>query len=66
MSNLPSGYARLRLVRMGGVRAPDGVAAPADAIAEEGQLNLSLRKYFYDKYVYAASGTDTVPAGAQS
>ncbi len=64
MSSLPSGYARLRLVRMGAGRA-DGTGA-ADAAAGEAQLDQSLRKYFYDKYVYAASGTDTVPAGAQS
>lgn len=59
MSSLPAGYARLRLVRIGGVRAPDGINATAEAVAEEGQLNQSLRKYFYDKYVYAAGSPDT-------
>ncbi len=63
MSSLPSGYARLRLVRLGAVRGTEAV----DAIDDE-QLNQSLRKYFFDKYVYAASGADAspAPAGVQS
>lgn len=64
MSGLPAGYARLRLVRIGGARPPEGAGVSADAMAEEGQLNQSLRKYFYDKYVYA--GVDEAPVAKQS
>jgi hypothetical protein len=52
VSSPPPGYARLRLVRIGGGRGTDGIGAP-DGMAEENQLGQSVRKYFYDKYVYA-------------
>ncbi len=53
VSSPPPGYARLRLVRIGGGRTTDGSGA-SDAIGEEHQLGQSVRKYFYDKYVYAS------------
>jgi hypothetical protein len=58
VSSPPPGYARLRLVRISGTRA-DGLGA-SDGIAEEHQLGQSVRKYFYDKYVYA-SDADASP-----
>jgi hypothetical protein len=64
MSGLPAGYARLRLVRIGSARAPEGAGIPADAMAEEGQLNQSLRRYFYEKYVYTVG--DDATAHTQS
>lgn len=51
MSSLP-GYARLRLVRIGGARMPQGAGAAADAGTEDASLSQSLRRYFYEKYVY--------------
>jgi hypothetical protein len=59
VSGPPPGYARLRLVRIGGARASDGIGAPVDA--EEHQLGQSVRKYFYDKYVYAAADAEASP-----
>jgi hypothetical protein len=56
----PPGYARLRLVRIGGARAPEGIGAPADGMAEESHLG-SVRKYFYDKYVYAPVEVESAP-----
>jgi hypothetical protein len=66
MSSLPSGYARMRLVRMGAGRT-DG-SGVTEAPVDDAQLDQSLRKYFYDKYVYGASAADavTAPAGVQS
>lgn len=61
VSSPPPGYARLRLVRVGhGARTGDGIGAP-DGIAEESQLGQSVRKYFYDKYVYTVGDADASP-----
>ncbi|HTP40128.1 MAG TPA: hypothetical protein VMI92_11205 [Steroidobacteraceae bacterium] len=59
MSSLPAGYARLRLVRIGGTRVTEGTVDPA---AEDGHASQSLRKYLYDKYVYASGGADAPAA----
>jgi hypothetical protein len=60
MSSPPSGYARLRLVRIGGARVADGLGGP-DPIADEDNLGQSVRKYFYDKYVYATADAEGSP-----
>jgi hypothetical protein len=61
VSSPPPGYARLRLVRIGGGRAADAAGAQADAMTEENQLGHSVRKYFYDKYVYTAADAEGTP-----
>lgn len=58
MDGQRSSYARLRLVRNG---LRDTPAPAADALAEDTGTHQSLRKYFFDKYVYEQEPTAAIP-----
>jgi hypothetical protein len=68
ISGAPHPYARLRLVNAANPHAPQQAAGDRDAMGEEQLLNQSLRRYFYNKYVYDGAQQDAalLQAGAQS
>ncbi|HUG71912.1 MAG TPA: hypothetical protein VMK82_00680 [Steroidobacteraceae bacterium] len=58
-------YARLRLVRMGGTRTAEESPPAIEAMADGVPQGQSLRRYFFDKYVFDSRRTE-VPQPRQS
>lgn len=52
-------YARLRLATVGGARVSGQPTTDLDPAAEDQLLMQSLRRYFYEKYVYEAARQET-------
>ncbi|HKU16674.1 MAG TPA: hypothetical protein VJQ52_19940 [Steroidobacteraceae bacterium] len=70
MSGIQQSYARLRLTSIGSSARPNGngrsAAGRMEASAEEGELNTSLRRYLYEKYVYRSNGGHAPPLDMES
>lgn len=71
MSGIQQSYARLRLSSIGSNKANGGLTARsaagrAEGSAEEEELDASLRRYLYEKYVYRSNGGLRSPVDMES